>query len=115
MSNTYIAVSCHMSDGSARVFGVDATDSTSAYATLVDVVTGNDIGDSAQGLSVIAVLSTCENFCYSPGVVFTDNMNNVIQSVGSENPEQIQPGWQKVNIPIKLNYKVKALTQATVA
>jgi len=116
MSNSYTAVMCYTNTGQSRIFAVDSTDSTSSYAELTDVITGNSIGDSLQGQVVVKALSTCENFAYSPGgIVFVDNQNNVLSAVGTENPEQIQPSWQNVNIPIELNYKVKVLTQATVA
>lgn len=116
MTETYCAVMCYTNTGQSRIFAVDATDSTSSYAELVDVITGNSIGDSLQGQTVVKAMSTCENFLYSPGgVVFVDNQNNVLSAVGAENPEQFQPSWQDVNIPIALNYKVKVLSQASVA
>jgi hypothetical protein len=116
MSNTYVSVMCYTASGDSRIFAVDATDSTSSYAELVDVITGNSIGDSLQGQTVVKALASCENFLYSPGgIVFVDNQNNVLSAVGAENPEQFQPSWQSVNIPIALNYKVKCLSQASVA
>lgn len=116
MSNTYTAVMVYTASGDSRIFAVDSTDSTSSYAELVDVITGNSLGDSLQGQTIIKAMSTCENFVYSPGgLTFVDNMNNVLSAVGSENPEQFQPAWQTVSIPVALNYKVKVLTQATVA
>lgn len=116
MSNTYTAVMVYTNTGQARIFAADATDSTSSYVNLTDIITGNQIGDSLQGQTVVKAMATCENFLYSPGgIVFTDNQNNVLSAVGAENPEQIQPSWQNVNIPIALNYKVRVLTQASVA
>ena len=115
MSNSYTAVMCYTNMGQSRVFAVDSTDSTSSYAELVDVITGNDLGDSLQGQTITKVMSVCENFVYSPGVVFVDNQNNVIGTCGSESPELLPPTWQNVNIPVQLNYSVKVLTQASVA
>jgi hypothetical protein len=116
MSNSYTAVMVYTSTGESRIFAVDSTDSTSSYAELVDVITGNSLGDSLQGQTIVKAMSTCENFVYSPGgVVFVDNQNNVLSAVGSENPEQYQPAWQNVSIKVELNYKCKVLTQATVA
>jgi len=60
-------------------------------------------------------MGNCENFVYSPGIVFVDNQNNVLGTVGAEQTEQVQPQWQDVNIPVELNYKCKVLTQASVA
>jgi hypothetical protein len=116
MTNSYTAVMVYTSSGESRIFAVDSTDSTSSYAELVDVITGNSLGDSLQGQTIIKAMGSCENFAYSPGgVVFVDNQNNVLGAVGVENPEQFQPSWQSVNIPVALNYKCKVLTQASVA
>jgi hypothetical protein len=115
MSNSYTSVMCYTNAGQTRVFAVDSTDSTSSYAELVDVITGNDLGDSLQGQTIIKCMAVCENFVYSPGIVFVDNQNNIVGAAGAENPEQQSPTWQKVNIPVKLNYSVKVLTQASVA
>ena len=115
MSNTYVAVACYMNDGSNRIFAVDATDSTSNYVELTDVITGNSLGDSAQGLTIVKVMATCENFIYSPGIVFIDQQNNVVGSVGAINPESQQPMWEPVSIPVQLNFTCQVLTQAAVA
>ena len=115
MAATYTAVMCELSNGQSRIFAADSDDSTTVYVELTDVITGNGIGDSAQGTSVVRVMATCENFVYSPGIVFVDNQNNVIQAVGANSPEQAQPQYQDVQIPIELNYKVKVLTQPSVA
>jgi len=101
--------------GESRVFALDATDSTSSYAELVSVVDGNSLGDSLQGQTITKAMAVCENFVYSPGIVVVDNQNNVLGSIGAESPEQVQPQWQSVNIPVQLNYKIQVLTQATVA
>ena len=82
---------------------------------MLDVITGNDLGDSLQNQTITKVMAVCENFVYSPGIVFVDNQNNVLGTVGAENPEQVSPTWQTVKIPVQLNYKCKVLTQATVA
>jgi hypothetical protein len=115
MSNTYTSVYLYTATGGSRVFAADAADSTSAYVELTDVITGNSLGDSLQGQTIVKVMGSCENFVYSPGIVFVDNQNNVLGAAGAENPEQMQPTWQNVNIPVALNYKVKVLTQASVA
>jgi len=115
MTNTYTSAMCYMSDGSNRVFAVDATDSTSTYAELLDVVSGNSLGDSAQGLQIVKVMATCENFIYSPGIIVVDQMNNVVGSFGAVSPESQTPLWEKVAVPVQLNYTMKVLTQASVA
>ena len=115
MTNTYVAVACYLNDGSSRIFAIDATDSTSTYVELTDVITGNSLGDSAQGRTIVKVMATCENFVYSPGIVFVDQQNNVVGSIGAINPEQQQPMWEPCSIPVQLNYTCKVLTQASVA
>jgi hypothetical protein len=47
--------------------------------------------------------------------VFVDNQNNIVGTVGACQPEQAQPQWESVNIPVQLNYTCKALTSASVA
>ena len=115
MTNTYIAAMCYMSDGSSRIFSVDATDGTSTYQEMTDLVSGNSLGDSAQGLQIVKVMSTCENFVYSSGIVVVDQQNNVVGSFGSINPEQQAPAWEQVAVPVQLNYTMKVLTTAAVA
>jgi hypothetical protein len=115
MAASYTTVMCYTNTGQSRVFAVDSDDSTTVYAELVDVITGNDLGDSLQGQTITKVMAVCENFVYSPGIVFVDNQNNVIGTAGAESPELLPPTWQNVNIPVKLNYAVKVLTQPSVA
>ena len=115
MSNSSTSVYLYTASGEQRVFAVDSADSTSTYAELVSVIDGNSLGDSLQGQVIVKAMAVCENFVYSPGIVFVDNQNNVLGTVGAENPEQVSPTWQTVKIPVQLNYKCKVLTQATVA
>ena len=115
MTNSYTSVMCYTNTGQSRVFAVDSDDSTTVYDELLDVITGNDLGDSLQNQTITKVMAVCENFVYSPGIVFVDNQNNVIGTAGAESPELLNPTWQNVNIPVKLNYSVKVLTPASVA
>jgi hypothetical protein len=115
MTNSYISIACYTNQGQSRIFAVDATDGSS-YVSLTDVITGNSLGDSLQGQVITKVLASVENFCTSPGgIVFIDNQNNVIGTVQPSQPENQQPEWQHVNIPVALNYTVKATTSASVA
>ena len=115
MTNTYVAVMITTATGQNRVFAADVTDSGSTYGSLTDVITGNSIGDSLQGQTCVSAMAVCENTLLSPGIVFVDNNNNIVGTVGAGSPEQSQPQWQSVNIPIQLNYTCKALTSASVA
>ena len=116
MANTYTAVMVYTNQGESRIFAGDTADSTSTYVELTDVITGNSLGDSLQGQTIVKAMASCENFLYSPGgVVFVDNQNNVLGSVGASQVEQSQPQWQDTNINVQLNYQVKVLTQPSVA
>ncbi len=115
MTNTYTAVMVTTASGTNRIFAADVTDHASTYGELTDVITGNSLGDSLQGERIVKAMGSCENFIISPGVVFVDNQNNIIGTVGAGQPEQAQPQWQSVNIPVQLNYKCKVLTSASVA
>ena len=101
--------------GQSRIFAADVTDSGATYGELTDVITGNSLGDSLQGQTITRAMGSCENFIISPGVVFVDNQNNIVGTVGACQPEQAQPQWEDVNIPVQLNYTCKALTSASVA
>ena len=118
MTNSYTAVACYMNDGSSRIFAVDSTDAAIAteppFQELTDVITGNSLGDSAQGLIITKVMATCENFVTSQGILFVDQQNNVVGTCGAMNPESLQPQWEPVNIPVALNYKCQVLTKASV-
>lgn len=116
MTNTYVSVMITTASGVSRIFAADVTDSGSTYGELLDVVTGNSIGDSLQNQVCVRAMGSCENFLISPGgVVFVDNQNNIVGTVGACQPEQAQPQWESVNIPIQLNYTCKVLTSASVA
>lgn len=115
MSNTTVSVSVFTNRGESRIFTADVTDSGSTYGELSDAITGNSLGDSLQGQTIVKAMASCENFVISPGILFIDNQNNVIGSVGVVQPEQVQPQWESVNIGVALNYTVKVLTSASVA
>jgi len=115
MTNTSITVPCYTNQGQSRIFNVDATDGTS-YVELTDIITGNSLGDSLQGQTIVKAMAIVENFCTSPGgIIFVDNQNNVIGTIQPAQPESQQPEWAQVSIPVQLNYTVKATTSATVA
>lgn len=115
MTNTYTAVMVTTSRGTNRIFAADVTDSGSTYGELTDVITGNSLGDSLQGETIVTAMASCENFIISPGIVFVDNQNNIVGTVGAGQVEQSQPKWQSVSIPVQLNYTCKVLTSASVA
>jgi hypothetical protein len=115
MTNTNVTLQCYTNRGECRIFNIDATDG-STYVELTDVITGNSLGDSLQGQTIVLAMGIVENFCTSPGgIVFVDNQNNVIGTVQPSQPESQQPEWVQVQIHVKLNYSVKALTSASVA
>lgn len=106
----------YLDDGSSRIFCADATDSTSAYVELTDLLSGNSAGDSMQGRTIIKSWGLCENYSISPnGAIVIDQLNNPIGNLGLVRPEDQTPAWEMVAIPIQLNYKIKVLTSAAVA
>ena len=115
MTNTFTSVMITTATNQSRIFALDVTDSASTYGELTDVITGNSLGDSLQGQTIVKAMGSCENFVISPGIVFVDNQNNIVGTVGAGQPEQSQPQWQSVNIPVQLNYTCKVLTSASVA
>lgn len=116
MTETYTSVMLYLNDGTSRVFCADATDSTSSYVELTDLLSGNSAGESMQGRVIIKSFGLCENFAISPGgAIVVDQLGNAIGNLGLVAPEQQTPNWEPVQIPIQLNYKIKVLTSQAAA
>ena len=115
MTESYVSVSLYLNDGTSRVFCADVTDG-STYVELTDLLSGNSAGESMQGKVIVKSYGVCENFATSPGgCVVTDQLGNVIGSLGLVPPESHTPNWAPVQIPIQLNYKIQVTTSASVA
>ena len=83
MTNTYTAVACYLNDGSSRIFAADATDSTSTYVELTDVITGNSLGDSAQGRTIVKVMSVSSTSKTTWLVLWVQSIQNSSNQCGN--------------------------------
>ena len=91
-----------------------STPTGAATNELVDLQTGNSIGDTVQGQTII------KSFCTSvdgskvetPGAVVVDALGNVVGGVPMVNPSASQPMFMRYSIPVNLNFKAQFLTNA---
>lgn len=90
------------------------TPTGAATNELVDLQTGNSIGDSVQGQVITKA------FCSSvdgakvetPGAVVVDALGNVVGAVPMVSPSAMQPLFNSYSIPVNLNFKAQFLTNA---
>lgn len=103
---------CYTAQGTSRIFVV--TPSGAATNELVDLQTGNSIGDTLQGQRIVKAFATSIDGTKveTPGVVVVDNLGNVVGSVGFAAPNLQQPQFTGKSIPVALNYKAQFLTNA---
>ena len=91
-----------------------ATASGGATNELVDLQTGNSIGDTVQGQTIV------KGFCTSvdgskietAGAYVVNAKGNVVGSVPMVSPIEVQPTFQTYRIPVSLNFKAQFLTNA---
>jgi len=102
----------YTSSGTSRIF-VD-TPTGAATNELLDLQTGNSIGDTLQGQRIVKAFATSVDTSKieTPGVVVVDNLGNVVGSVGIAMPQLQQPQFTGKSIPVALNYKAQFLTNA---
>lgn len=100
--------------GIERIFTV--TPSGAATNSLTDLQTGNSIGDTLQGQTVVSAAFTTIDALKiespSGGAVIVNNLNNVVGSVPSTSPGVIQPFMKPVRAPVALNYVAQFVTNA---
>jgi len=98
--------------GVSRIFHV--TPSGGATNELVDLQTGNSIGDTLQGDRVVKWFGTSVDGLKieTEGFYAVDALGNVIGSCSATNPITQQPGFAFASVPIQLNYKFQFLTNA---
>jgi len=98
--------------GVSRIFHV--TPSGGATNELVDLQTGNSIGDTLQGDRVVKWYGTSVDGLKieTEGFYAVDALGNVIGSCSATNPITQQPGFAIASVPIQLNYKFQFLTNA---
>jgi len=98
--------------GVSRIFHV--TSSGGATETLVDLQTGNNIGDTLQGDRVVKWFGTSVdgNKIETQGFYVVDALGNVVGSCSATNPITQQPSFAPASTAIALNYKFQYLTNA---
>jgi hypothetical protein len=93
-----------------------ATVTASGAATneLTDLQTGNSIGDSVQGQTIIKAFCTSVdgNKIETQGAYVVNAKGNVVGSVAMPSPIVTQPIFQDYRIPVDLNFKAQFLTNA---
>jgi len=98
--------------GVSRIFHVTPTGG--ATNELVDLQTGNSIGDTLQGDRIVKWFGTSVdgNLIEDQGFAAVDSLGNVVGSCSATNPITQQPGFNFASVPIQLNYKFQFLTSA---
>jgi len=98
--------------GVSRIFHV--TPSGGATNELVDLQTGNSIGDTLQGDRITKWFGTSVdgNLIEDQGFAAVDALGNVIGSCSATDPVTQQPAFSFASVPIQLNYKFQFLTSA---
>ena len=111
-SDREAALCCYTASGTSRIFVVTPTGA--ATNELLDLQTGNSIGDTLQGQRIVKAFATSidGNKIETPGAVVVDNLGNVVGSVGFAAPNLQQPQFTGKSIPVALNYKAQFLTNA---
>ena len=106
------AMACYTASGISRIFKVTA--SGGATNELVDLQTGNSIGDTLQGQRITKWFGTSVdgNKIETQGFYVVDALGNVVGSCSATNPITQQPLFSFASTNIALNYKFQFLTNA---
>ena len=107
------AMAVYTARGVSRIFHVTPTGG--ATNELVDLQTGNSIGDTLQGDSIVKWLGTSVDGSKieTQGFFVVDALGNVIGSCSAGSPIVQQPSFQDAyGVNIALNYKAQFLTNA---
>lgn len=107
------AVAVYTNTGQERIFTV--TPSGAATNTFVDLQTGNGLGDTLQGQSIVKAYGTSidGSKIESLGAVAIDAKNNVVGAVPLSNPSSSQAVSQgSMPIPVALNFALQVKTNA---
>ena len=102
----------HCTDGTQRVF--TATPSGAATSSLVDTITGNQIGETLQGkrISHAMALSVDGTKIVSGGVVIVNAQGAVVGVLGVGSPTLQQIEFAPFNSAIGLNFDAQIVTDA---
>ena len=106
------AAAVYTARGVSRIFHV--TPSGGATNELVDIQTGNSIGDTLQGDRIVKWFGTSVDglLIETQGFYVVDALGNVVGSCSATDPVTQQPAFAMANVPIALNYKFQFLTSA---
>ena len=106
------AMACYTASGVSRIFVVTA--SGGATNELVDLQTGNSIGDTLQGQRIVKWFGTSVdgNKIETQGFYVVDALGNVVGSCSATNPIVQQPLFSFAATNIALNFKAQFLTNA---
>jgi hypothetical protein len=106
------AMAVYTASGVSRIFKVTA--STGATNELVDLQTGNSIGDTLQGQRISKWFGTSVDGAKieTQGFFVVDALGNVVGSCSATNPIVQQPLFSFAATNIALNYKAQYLTNA---
>ena len=98
--------------GVSRIFHVTPTGG--ATNELVDLQTGNSIGDTLQGDRITKWFGTSVDgaLIETQGFYAVDALGNVIGSCSATDPATQQPAFAFASVPIQLNFKFQFLTNA---
>jgi len=102
----------YTASGVSRIFHVTPTGG--ATNELVDLQTGNSIGDTLQGDLIVKWFGTSVDGSKieTQGFFVVDALGNVVGSCSATNPITQQPAFSLASVPIALNYKFEYLTNA---
>jgi hypothetical protein len=106
------AMAVYTASGTSRIFHVTA--SGGATNELVDLQTGNSIGDTLQGQRITKWFGTSVDGAKieTQGFFVVDALGNVVGSCSATNPITQQPLFSFAATNIALNYKAQYLTNA---
>jgi len=106
------ALSYYTNRGVSRIATV--TVSGGATNSLVDLQTGNSLGDTIQGqmITKAAFNSVDGAKIETQGAFIVNSKGNVVGSVPAVNPSVSQPVFQDYRIPVELNFQAQFLTNA---
>ena len=106
------AMAVYTARGVSRIFHVTPTGG--ATNELVDLQTGNSIGDTLQGDRIVKWFGTSVDAAKieTQGFFVVDALGNVIGSCAAGSPIVQQPSFSPASTNIALNYKAQYLTNA---
>ena len=107
------ALMAYTAQGVSRIFV--ATPSGAATQDLLDLQTGNNIGDTLQGQTIVkaAGSSIDGSKIETSGFYVVDALGNVVGAVPASDPTDNAPIFSmSYNIPVALNFKAQFLTNA---